>query len=89
MQAIKDEINQFQIKNPQKLPSVVFSKMFDLYQNMKDMKNIKDTLESSQEQEQEKNKQNKTKAPTQQIPKILLHLKITFLKCICLRELME
>ncbi|GLH60802.1 signal recognition particle-docking protein FtsY [Paulownia witches'-broom phytoplasma] len=61
MQAIKDEINQFQIKNPQKLPSVVVSKMFDLYQNMKGMKGI---LEIPQEQEKEQEKQNQDSNPT-------------------------
>ncbi|WP_024563450.1 signal recognition particle-docking protein FtsY [Candidatus Phytoplasma tritici] len=66
MQSIKDEINQFQIKNPQKLPSVVVSKMFDLYQNMK---NMKDTLESSQEQEQEKQKIKQNQSPNSTNPK--------------------
>ncbi|MFT2804668.1 signal recognition particle-docking protein FtsY [Candidatus Phytoplasma asteris] len=61
MQAIKDEINQFQIKNPQKLPSVVVSKMLDLYQNMKGMKGI---LESPQEQDKEQEKQNQDSNPT-------------------------
>lgn len=57
MQAIKDEINKFQIKNTQKLPAIVVSKMFDLYQNMT---NMKDTLENSQEQA----KQNQGPNPT-------------------------
>jgi fused signal recognition particle receptor len=72
MQAIKDEINRFQIKNPQKIPSILASKMFDLYKNMQDMKGILENIKEKEKQDNKIKNSKDTLSPPITIPQMYL-----------------